>query len=261
MLKKYLFTFFVFVILGLTLFCRAGSPERDAERESHFSVETYIQNVYHHLDFGKEAMLSYQAFRDGLYGYLTLQEAGKLSADALLTICDFSLSSNLKRLWVIDLLHQKICFHTLVAHGMRSGEEFALSFSNRASSHQSSLGFYVTGEIYQGAHGASLKLIGLDSSFNDKASERSIVMHGAPYVSEAFASSNHYLGRSHGCPAIPDDIAPSLISCIQGGQCLFIYYPLAAYESQSMWLTKPILHLAYWAGNRNLRTKLISADR
>jgi hypothetical protein len=59
------------------------------------------------------------------------------------------MSSNAKRLWVIDLTTNTILYNSLVAHGRNTGAEFATSFSNSAESFKSSLGF-CTGEIYSG---------------------------------------------------------------------------------------------------------------
>ena len=87
----------------------------------------------------------------------------------LLTICDFSQSSNNKRLYIIDLENNEIVLNTYVAHGKNSGGEFATRFSNKPSSLQSSLGFYITKNTYYGEHGLSLKVAGLEPGFNDKA--------------------------------------------------------------------------------------------
>jgi hypothetical protein len=46
----------------------------------------------------------------------------------ILTLVDFSLSSNSKRLWVINLATGDILFHSLVAHGRNTGDEFASNF-------------------------------------------------------------------------------------------------------------------------------------
>ena len=55
----------------------------------------------------------------------------------------------------------------------------------RGRTHQTSLGLFVTDDTYVGKNGYSLRLDGLDRGVNDRARERAIVMHGAPYVSEA----------------------------------------------------------------------------
>jgi hypothetical protein len=143
----------------------------------------------------------------------------------ILTLIDFSLSSNTKRLWVIDLATNTILFNSLVAHGRNTGEEFANSFSNAAESFKSSLGFYATGEIYNGKHGKSLKLDGLEKGINDNARNRGIVMHAANYVSNFFIKTHNRLGRSQGCPALPSEITAEIISKIKGKSCLYIYHP------------------------------------
>jgi hypothetical protein len=124
-------------------------------------------------------------------------------------------------------------FNTYVAHGVNSGLEFANRFSNIPSSLQSSLGFYQTWETYTGKHGYSLQLNGLESGINDNASQRAIVIHGAPYVSESFIRSNGYLGRSWGCPAIPEPIVKPLIDRIKNHTCIFIYANDKKYLHQS----------------------------
>ncbi|WP_339888245.1 murein L,D-transpeptidase catalytic domain family protein [uncultured Flavobacterium sp.] len=167
---------------------------------------------------------SLESFEVAFEGYENLKSQNKLD-NSILTIIDFSLSSNQKRLWVIDMDSNEVLFHTLVAHGMNSGQEFATNFSNKSESYKSSLGFYLTAEIYTGKHGSSLKLDGIEKGINDNARERAIVIHGADYVSEAFARNNGRLGRSQGCPALPSDLTSKIISKIKNKSVLFIYHP------------------------------------
>ena len=146
------------------------------------------------------------------------------------------MSSNTKRLWVIDINEKKVLFNSLVAHGKNTGEEFATNFSNTESSLQSSLGFYITDATYNGDNGFSLRLLGMDKGFNDAAYRRAIVMHGADYVSDEFAAVHKRIGRSWGCPAVPRDLTQPIINTIKGRNLLFIYYPDQNYLSKSEWL-------------------------
>ncbi len=141
----------------------------------------------------------------------------------LLTVIDFTLPSTQRRLWIIDMQAQKILLNTVVAHGRNSGLLHAEQFSNRPESNQSSLGFYKTGETYQGKHGYSMRLDGLEKGINDQARNRAIVLHGADYAKEDFLKSVGRLGRSLGCPAVPTELATSIIQLIQGGTLLFVY--------------------------------------
>jgi L,D-transpeptidase catalytic domain len=184
-----------------------------------------MQATYQAL--GAEAQgLKFETFERAMTGYLNLQASGKLTADKQrLTVVDFDLPSTEKRLWVIDLAANQILFHTLVAHGHNSGENQASSFSNTDESNMSSLGFYVTEGEYAGKHGRSLRLMGQDEGWNTNAAARSIVMHGADYVSEDFIKQNGRLGRSLGCPALPMAEKDAIIEAVEGGTCLFIQVP------------------------------------
>lgn len=204
-------------------------------------VNDYIASVYRKIDFSSSGHLSYDVFEKAYYGYLNLRNAGKLNNDhRILTICDFTRSANTYRLWIIDLDKNKVLFNNYVAHGQGSGEEFATAFSNTQDSHQSSIGFYVTGETYQGEHGLSLRLHGMDAGYNTAAYDRGIVVHGADYVSKSFISGNERLGRSWGCPAVSSSIAPAVINTIKDGTCLFIYYPQKRYLKTAYWLNKKL---------------------
>jgi hypothetical protein len=177
--------------------------------------------------------LRFEVFEKAMTGYLNLRETGHLAAgQQRLTVVDFDLPSTEKRLWVLDLATDKILFHTLVAHGHNSGENGASQFSNTNESNMSSLGFYVTGQEYEGKHGHSLRLQGLDEGFNTNAFARSIVMHGADYVSEQFIKQTGRLGRSLGCPALPLDQYAQIIDHVKGGSCLFLNKSNAGYTSK-----------------------------
>lgn len=182
------------------------------------------ESLYNNLNSNNLSLPKLESFTKALEGFYDLKEKGKIKRD-ILTLIDFSLSSNTKRLWIIDLSTNTVLYNSLVAHGRNTGDEFAKSFSNKAESYKSSLGFYATGEVYQGKHGLSLKLDGLEKGVNDNARQRAVVIHGADYVAESFIKQNKRLGRSLGCPAIPVGMTKEIINTIKDKSCLFIYHP------------------------------------
>lgn len=196
------------------------------------SSDLYIESVYKSLNPNHFDLPNLESFAAALKGFYLLKEKGLIQKD-ILTLVDFSLSSNLKRLWVIDLETNTILYNSLVAHGRNTGEEYASSFSNSNSSYKSSLGFYITGETYNGKHGMSLKLDGLEKGVNDNARQRGVVMHSANYVSNSFIKYNKRLGRSLGCPAIPEELLRGIVTTIKDKSCLFIYHPSRSFEKMS----------------------------
>ena len=169
--------------------------------------------------------IPFPAINFALNGYFELINKNLVQNDTLLTIIDFSSSSTERRLFILDLKNQEIVKNTLVAHGKNSGVNIAEYFSNKRHSNKSSLGLYITAETYSGKHGYSLRLDGMNNGLNDKARNRAIVIHGADYVSENFIDTNGRIGRSFGCPALPDDETEEIINLIKNGSCLFIYHP------------------------------------
>jgi hypothetical protein len=162
--------------------------------------------------------------------------SGAVAAPETLTVIDYSKPSTERRLWVFDLKAKELVYEELVAHGQGSGANMATQFSNTDESHQTSLGLFVARETYIGKHGYSLRLDGLDRGVNDRARERAIVMHGAPYVSEQFVKANGRLGRSWGCPAISAAVAKPMIDRVKGGGLVFAYYPDAGWLKTSKYL-------------------------
>lgn len=231
-----------FVVLTLIASSRAfvhGKNIAAMNEATPNNVAKYIAGVYNSLDFKGKEQLSLPVFEKAIIGYLNLRSSGKLNTGKqILSIADFSQSSCKARLWIIDLQSHKVLINDYVAHGQGSGEEFAKTFSNIENSHQSSLGFYVTGETYNGDHGRSLRLNGMDNGYNSAAMERSVVVHGADYVSKEFIRTEKRLGRSWGCPAVSSKISNKVIDIIQDGTCLFIYYPDKKYLASSYWLNK-----------------------
>ena len=152
-------------------------------------------------------------------------QSGDIDEALTLTVIDYSRPSTEPRLWVFDLRTRALLYRELVAHGQGSGDNMATRFSNEPDTHRSSLGLFVTGDTYVGENGYSLRLTGLDEGWNDRARERAIVMHGAPYVSADFVRAHGRIGRSWGCPALREGIAREVIDRVKGGGLLFAYYP------------------------------------
>jgi len=204
---------------------------RDLSFENNFIKLVSSNSANLEFKIPEREILSY-----GIKGYLKMQEEGKISEGKPLTVIDFSLPSTEKRMWIIDMKDGLILHHGHVSHGRNSGGLMAKQFSNISSSFMSSLGFYLTGETYQGKHGYSLRLDGLEKGFNDKARERAIVIHGADYAHENFIQQTGRLGRSLGCPALPNEIANEVIDMIKEQSLLFIYGKDKEYLNKSSFL-------------------------
>jgi hypothetical protein len=222
-MKKH-FIYLIFILFPIIN--QAGSGKLKPAGEE----KTDAYTVLHLSELG----LSNEVFQLALIGHNKLEANGQLKNPAILTIVDFSQSSNNKRMYVVDLQKDSLLYNTYVAHGRNTGEEYAKSFSNESGTHKSSLGFYVTENPAMGATvGLSLIIKGVEKGFNDKALERAIIIHGADYATEDFIRKNGRLGRSYGCPSVPPDLIKPVSETIKGGSCLFIYYPDSNYRSKS----------------------------
>lgn len=227
-----------FPLIWLVL-CTAGSRFESTEPTSVLAMNSATEttalsakDIYQVLNPMGLNLPEWNCFQYGIEGFYRLKEQGKVKKN-ILTLIDFSISANAKRMWIIDMDSYTVLYQTLVSHGRNSGDEYAVKFSNKPESFQSSLGFYATAETYQGKHGLSLRLDGLERGINDKARERAIVIHGADYVSERFIQQNKRLGRSQGCPALPQELTQEIIELIKDQSCLFIYHPNRNYITQS----------------------------
>ena len=209
-----------------------NAPLKEGPMNVSYINADYSAVLYDKLELSSLG-LSKQAFDCAYTGYKRLLEKKKLSNPSILTICDLSQSSDNKRLYILDLCENKVLLTSYVAHGRGSGVKYATHFSNSNRSHQSSLGFYVTGSSYYGQNGLSLKLTGLEVGFNSLATKRHIVLHGAGYVSDQYLQTNKFMGRSYGCPAVPVEECGEIIDLIKNGTCLFIYHPTKRYLKSS----------------------------
>ncbi len=176
-----------------------------------------------------EGVVSWKAFRQAVTGYHKIADRKR----DVLTLIDFSRPSTEKRLFVFDMKQRKLLFSSVVSHGKNSGDKYATSFSNEYGSYKSSLGFYLTETTYQGKNGYSLILNGLEKGINDRARERAIVMHGAAYANPSVVSEGGRLGRSFGCPAVPQKLTRPIIDAIKGGSVMYIYAEAPDYLAHS----------------------------
>jgi len=157
--------------------------------------------------------------------YFDVNEA-QIPKTAYFVVVDLSLYSGKNRFWLVDLATGAVEQHK-VAHGSGSDPDndgYATLFGNVSGSLKSSLGFYLSGEIYDGTHPHSMRLDGLsaDGSPNGMADtnvrSRLIVMHEASYVSDSNSSQQ---GRSDGCLALDPSIEVSVVDRIHDGSLIY----------------------------------------
>lgn len=212
--------------------------------------DSYFSELYE--EFGLNGVLQFKAFEEAFSGLEKINPENR----NVISIIDFTLPSTDKRMIVLDLENKKVLFHTIVSHGRNSGEKYATSFSNKHGSYQSSLGFYLTENTYQGANGYSLVLDGLEKGINDQAKPRAVVIHGADYCSETVIRSTGRLGRSYGCPALPRELNDQIINTIKNGTLLYIYADNKEYMASSRILPKQNNFIAQHinaSANNNIR--------
>jgi L,D-transpeptidase catalytic domain len=142
-------------------------------------------------------------------------------------VTDMSQYSGKDRYWLVDVTSGAVEAHK-VAHGDGSDADnngYATTFGNVDGSHKTSLGFYLTGEIYDGTHVHSMRLDGLskDGSVNGMANtnarSRLIVMHEASYVDDGNTSQQ---GRSNGCLALDPSIEVQMVDRIHDGTLIYV---------------------------------------
>ncbi|MGH6950003.1 MAG: murein L,D-transpeptidase catalytic domain family protein [Vitreimonas sp.] len=157
----------------------------------------------------EQALASYERHQDG-------------RLTGAMMIVDYSKRSSEQRLYLLDLRSGTVR-SLLVAHGQgsdRNHDGLADFFSNEDGSHASSLGAYRAAERYQGGHGLSLRLDGLDAT-NRSARARAIVLHSQWYVSPQIVAQRGVLGRSWGCFVVERGVIEDAVDLLENGG--FVY--------------------------------------
>lgn len=233
--KRYLFLVLIFI---LSTFLYFSNAQTGLSKERHLALkkaELNIKELYNELN-AAQYDLSFTAFRYAYIGYQTMKKQHRLNNKELFSIIDFTKDCNSKRFYTIDLEKMKIVYYTYVAHGKKSGERMATSFSDAVESNKSSIGFYITGNTYNGGNGYSLILHGDEKGYNSNLAKRSVVVHAADYANEDYIARNGRMGRSLGCPALPENIYKQVIETIKEKTMIFAYYNDAKYLKTSKYL-------------------------
>ena len=240
-MKKHFFLAILIAIVSLISFSfvdaekntnlSAGKSNNLVAADSSFAKPSLAEKIYDTLHL-QQTGLSKSAVEYAVKGYQKLVDSGLVKNPRYLTLVDLSQSSRNKRFYILDMKNEQLAWNTYVAHGRNSGVDMAENFSNNFNSNESSLGFYLTETTYSGKHGLSLRMNGLEKGFNDHAEARGVVVHGAPYVN-ASRSNSDYMGRSQGCPALPENEYAQVINIIKEGSVLFVYHPTEDYLQSS----------------------------
>lgn len=207
------------------------------------NVHAATPAALHHSLWQSAPKLDKQVLSHALDAVQCAVQQGNKAAERLAVI-DFSLPSSEKRLWIFDLKKRTLLLNDFVAHGAKSGDNLASSFSNVNGSHQSSIGLFRSAESYRGKHGYSLRMDGLEPGFNDRARERAIVIHGADYVNPEWIPRQGRIGRSQGCPAVRPEITKTVVDALKDGQLVFSWYPDPQWLQTSSFLNCPGPRLA-----------------
>ena len=233
--KRYLFLVLIFILSTFLYFSNAKTGLSKERQLALKKAELNIKELYNELN-AAQYDLSFTAFRYAYIGYQTMKKQHRLNNKELFSIIDFTKDCNSKRFYTIDLEKMKIVYYTYVAHGKKSGERMATSFSDAVESNKSSIGFYITGNTYNGGNGYSLILNGDEKGYNSNLAKRSVVVHAADYANEDYIARNGRMGRSLGCPALPENIYKQVIETIKEKTMIFAYYNDAKYLKTSKYL-------------------------
>lgn len=167
--------------------------------------------------------LNPEALQYAIKGYEWALQNHHVNNKNILTIVDFSKPSDEKRVWVIDLRSSRTLMNLYTTQGKNSGGYYATRFSNKPRSDESSLGVFETLSTYDGKHGLSERLQGLEPGINNNALRRAIVVHPAAYATPGFVAEYHAAGRSWGCFGISPNQSQRFIELTKDGSVIFAY--------------------------------------
>jgi hypothetical protein len=223
---------YTFLVLIFLYSCQPSLYRTEKISQVDNQLNNTINNLYQKLEL--DGQLEFKIFRMAMVGFHHIDIPNK----SVISIINYSLPSTEKRFYLIDLVDKKLLYNTYIAHGVNSGENVATVFSNVPESRKSSIGFFVTAESYMGSNGYSLRIDGIEKGINHNARKRDIVIHKADYVSDAFIEQEGRLGRSWGCPALPNDVSHDIIDIIKEGTCIFVYGDDRSYLEKSNYIEK-----------------------
>jgi hypothetical protein len=167
------------------------------------------------------ASIDHTGIRQALYENAILYydtNLANIPNKSYLSVVDFAKHSGKPRFFIMDMSGGAISAH-VVAHGRNSDPNdtgIPVSFSNEIGSLQSSLGYYLASETYDGVHGESVRLDGL-STTNSNVRERVVVIHSAAYVDPDRAKQ----GMSEGCLALPEAEKPEIVAHLKNGSVIY----------------------------------------
>jgi L,D-transpeptidase-like protein len=140
----------------------------------------------------------------------------------VIAITDFAKASRDPRFYLVNMNQGWVTEHH-VAHGRGSDPDHSgwlERFSNEVGSEASSNGAFVTGDLYYGKHGLSMRLDGLDPT-NNNAFDRAIVVHAAWYAEPKLIDTYGKLGRSEGCFAFSDANMQYILAQLGPGRMIY----------------------------------------
>lgn len=180
------------------------------------------------LDFSPDQESQQKALEDALVAYKKLGDSPRIQNKEKIIIVNMAEPSYRKRLYVYNFFTQQFEREHHCAHGVGSSDPYnpanAISFSNTPRSRKTSLGAMYTGETFEGKHGYSRRLYGMEKGINDNISKRGIIIHGAYYCSNEYINVSKKCGRSWGCFALDPVIIDSLIDAIGIGMFMYCYW-------------------------------------
>lgn len=194
------------------LFLFASQVYASGAKSPDVGADTQVSAAYTHVD--PENLVPQELLVKTLNYFET--NKSKIKNQDYIVVIDYKQHSSKERFYLIDT-QSGVVETYLVAHGKGSDPNSsgnASKFSDVEGSLMSSLGYFLTGETYEGSNGFSLKLDGL-SSTNLNARSRAIVIHGAEYVTPGS------VGRSWGCPALDMRYYEEVIDKIKGGALVY----------------------------------------
>lgn len=207
------------------------------------AVELEVRSAIDALAGAVRQLSAPEALTDAFHSYFAFKAAHPDEVrKPYLYFVDYGLPSTTARGYVFDMSTLKIVDGPFtVAHGRGSSRAqygIPTHFSNADGSNATSLGLYVAESIYD-FHGTAsghsysslgMRLMGVSTGFNDKAMERRVVAHGAPYVTATKA------GRSEGCPAMEPARAVRLLPKLADGGMVFLFAPDSAWLAGDPWI-------------------------